>query len=567
MAERFGRYWLHKKIGHGGMAEVFRATIGPDPETYAFDVALKRLHSHLEGDQSQVDMFLTEADVAKFLRHPNLVRVYESGIEAGRAFIAMEHIWGHDLARLFGILDGRGVRFPSDLAVFVALQLLRALDYVHRARSPGGVPMDLVHRDVNPSNVFVTLSGEVKLGDFGVARVSFLEPQEDASTLKGKAGYMPPEVLGGEPVDQAVDLWGVAVMLYEMLTAQRLWGGVTDGDLMLGAEPPEIVPVERVSSDVDPKLARIVNRALSRRVKKRPPDALTFYQQLKLYLRDTGGVVDAQAMSRFAAEMTGSTPEKAHGEVDTSSFGLPEYEVPIGLSPTQRFEQRARTRARTRPLLLLGALVVIAMVAFGVYRLWPPAVEAPATPPTPAAASAPAATSAPAAASAPEAASASPDPPTPQPAVESDPPGSADYDANDVDAEAADRGEGSNLGGSASRFRALVQRGRVQLRRGKAESALAAFRSASALKPDHTGARLGRASALLSLGRHDDAERQVNAVLERKPRSGSAFLLLGEINVARGNSAQARWAFERCLEVVPRDGKLARSARNALGKL
>jgi predicted Zn-dependent protease len=105
------------------------------------------------------------------------------------------------------------------------------------------------------------------------------------------------------------------------------------------------------------------------------------------------------------------------------------------------------------------------------------------------------------------------------------------------------------------------------LRRGKAESALAAFRSASELKPDHVGARLGRASALLTLGRHDDAERQVNAVLERKPRSGGAFLLLGDINVARGSAAQARWAYERCLEVAPRDGKLARSARKALGRL
>ena len=90
MAERFGRYWLHEKIGHGGMAEIFRATIGPDSETYAFDLALKRLHAHLERDQSQVDMFLTEADVAKFLRHPNLVRVYEAGLHSGRAYIAME---------------------------------------------------------------------------------------------------------------------------------------------------------------------------------------------------------------------------------------------------------------------------------------------------------------------------------------------------------------------------------------------------------------------------------------------------------------------------------------------
>ena len=114
MAQSFGRYWLHEKIGHGGMAEIFRATIGPDPQTYAFELAVKRLHSELEKDPKQVATFLTEADVAKFLRHPNLVQVYEAGITEGHVYIAMEYIWGFDLARLIDTLRRRRIVLPPE---------------------------------------------------------------------------------------------------------------------------------------------------------------------------------------------------------------------------------------------------------------------------------------------------------------------------------------------------------------------------------------------------------------------------------------------------------------------
>jgi serine/threonine-protein kinase len=566
MAEKFGRYWLHKKIGAGGMAEIFRATIGPDPHTYAFDLALKRMHARLEEDASQVDMFLTEADVAKFLRHPNLVRVYESGLNDGRAYIAMEYVRGTDLARLIARLAKRNLRFPSDVAVFITLQLLRALDYVHRAVSPGGVPMELVHRDVTPSNVFLTRAGEVKLGDFGVARVSFLEPHDSAGTLVGKAAYMPPEVLAGATVDQQVDLWGVAVILYEMLTARAVYEGVSETDLIAGIAAPVFVPVHRACPGIDLKLARIVNGALGRR-KRRPADALSFYRQLKLYLRDEGIVVDGHALARFFGEITETlhTRPEPSGAPDESSFTLPEYRVPLGLSPTQRFERAERRRAWWRPLLLAFSMLALTAAVFAVYRLH--------IAPSPELAGPASVTSKNGRASGTQDSAANADADTDATGFElftalddtsasSD--ASADSDPSSNMSSKPDRLE--RIKDPAARFKALMHRGRVQLKRDRLESALVAFEAASALKPDAVAPRLGQANVLVALERHPEAEAQINIVLERKPRNGPAYLLLGEVMRARGEQEQARWAFEKCIKVAP-DSKAAKSARKALGEL
>ncbi len=365
MAQRFGRFWLHEKIGQGGMAEIFRATIGPDPQTYAFDLAVKRLHAALSRDTQQVDMFMTEADIAKFLRHPNLVRVYESGIVDDQAYIAMEYVWGLDLAQLMTRLRARRLRFPTDLAVFVGLQVLRGLDYVHRARSPGGESMEMVHRDVTPSNIYVTFDGKVKLGDFGVARVKFLEAHEEQRMLKGKIGYMPPEVIAGAPLDQRVDLWGLACSLYEMITAKRVYDGVSEADLAYGAVPPRIVPAHKVNPEVDAELSAVLARALHMKARKRPRDAVALYRDLKGYMVASGIRVDADALGRFARAATGMSVSMTSPRVGptTKTFNPPGYEAPVGISLTQRIEIARRRR-------MVVPMVMAVLVALALYAGW-----------------------------------------------------------------------------------------------------------------------------------------------------------------------------------------------------
>ncbi len=346
MAQRFGRFWLHEKIGQGGMAEIFRATIGPDAQTYAFDIAVKRLHAALTRDTQQVDMFMTEADVAKFLRHPNLVRVYESGIIDEQAYIAMEYVWGLDLTLLVSRLRMPAAALSTDLVVYIGLQMLRGLDYVHRAQSPGGESMEMVHRDVTPSNIYVTFDGKVKLGDFGVARVKFLEAHDEQRMLKGKIAYMPPEVLAGAPLDQRVDIWSLATSMYEMIAGRRAYEGISEQDLAYGAVPPRIPPANKVASDVDAKLSAILAKALHPKARKRHQDATELYRDLKAYMISESIHVDADALGKFVRAATGVSPTLAAPRTGpmTKSFNTPAFESPKGMSLTQRIQVARRRK-------------------------------------------------------------------------------------------------------------------------------------------------------------------------------------------------------------------------------
>lgn len=351
------------------MAEVFRATVGDDPEAYAFEMALKRLHPQLQDEKSQVDMFMTEADIGKLLRHENLVRVYESGLVGKNAFIAMEYVWGLDLQEILASLKAKRMRFPADLSIFVTMQVLRALDYVHRAVAPGGEPMDVIHRDVNPSNIYITYDGRVKLGDFGVARVRFLESLEEARFIKGKVAYVPPEVLGGAPIDQSADLWSLAVTLYEMLTVRHVYQGVSEADLVAGIEKPRIISPDKIHRDIDGKLAKLLMQALHSKPSKRPQDAVDFYQWLKRYLARDGVHVERQALGRFVRSVVGDAGRQPGDSAPrtrpvTKSFAPPEYEAPLEMTPTQRLEIVQRRRRWVLPVIIAGAAIAAGAVGW-----------------------------------------------------------------------------------------------------------------------------------------------------------------------------------------------------------
>ncbi len=537
MAQRFGRYWLQEKIGHGGMAEVFRATIGPDEKTYAFELAIKRLHQELQQDKAMVDMFLTEADIAKFLRHPNIVQVYEAGVIGPEPYIAMEYIWGTDLATLTETVRRRRLRFPADLAIFTGLQILRALDYVHRATTPAGEAMDLVHRDVTPSNIYVTFDGQVKLGDFGVARVSFLEERDDA-TIKGKAAYIPPEVLMGEPVDQRVDLWSLAVTMWEMMTARRMHEDATEESILSGAASRRIDPVSELNPDVPAMLAAIIQRALSFKPRRRQRDALTFYRELKFYLQDAGLQVTGVGLGRFVAGVMGReiAPQRSR-DASTGVFERPSYQVPVGMSPTQRYQMADRRRRRAWPILV-SLLLVLGGLAWWLFARPPPRLAPRVV------ASAPARREAPSLAA-----------PAPE---ERDRPEALDFSAWEGVAELSAKGP--------ARFEVLQTRGRAFMRQKKYAAAEESFKAALALRPRSITSMLGRANALIEMRSYAEAERSVRAAINVDPQNAYAYLLLGDILWMKGRDKEAREAYVRCIELDGR-GKIAEIARRVLDKL
>jgi serine/threonine protein kinase len=258
--ELFGQYKLLGMIAQGGMGRLYLAEKSGSPRL----MALKRVLPHLSDDPELKRMFLTEAKVAAFLEHPNIVSTYEFGEVQGQPFIAMEYLAGEDLA---GILDAvahseRG-RMPVDFATQVARNCARGLHYAHEMLGVDGHPAGVVHRDVNPSNIFVGYDGQVKLLDFGIAKVRAREATR-AGTFKGKLGYSSPEQLSGAPVDRRTDIFCLGIVLWECLTGTQLFEGDSDASKVEAVRAKRIWPPSALRPHVPRELDEIVLKALAR---------------------------------------------------------------------------------------------------------------------------------------------------------------------------------------------------------------------------------------------------------------------------------------------------------------
>src|SRR3954463_16433681 len=191
------------------MAEVYKARAVEGPRANQV-VALKRLTPLLTTDAEAVDLFCGEADVSSMLKHGNIVEVFETGVVGEVYYLAMEFVDGRDLALILARCRERAIFLPIPFAVHIALSILDALTYAHEARGPSGMHLNIVHCDVSPSNLFISRLGEIKLGDFGIAKVRSLGDGDQNGTLWGKLAYLAPEQLERRPLTTQVDLWGAA---------------------------------------------------------------------------------------------------------------------------------------------------------------------------------------------------------------------------------------------------------------------------------------------------------------------------------------------------------------------
>lgn len=276
---RFGAYEVLSLIGRGGMAEVYRARVVSGP-LKGREVALKRLIQKHAADLAYVDLFTAEADLGRFLDHPNIVQILDAGVIDDVYYIAMEYVEGRDLASILYRCQELGVVLPVEFAVHIANAILEALAYAHAAFSPSGQHLRLVHCDVTPSNVFVSREGEIKLGDFGVARARAVVGDGQSY---GKPSYLAPEQIGGAEVDPRVDLWAVGVILYEMLAGHRPFRGERPVDIskaILQASPPSL---HKLRPEVPEGLQEVLEQAFERDPEARFQTAEYFLEALEPY--------------------------------------------------------------------------------------------------------------------------------------------------------------------------------------------------------------------------------------------------------------------------------------------
>jgi serine/threonine-protein kinase len=231
-------------------------------------VVIKRLRAHFAEDTSIVEMFIDEARLAAQINHPNVVHTYEVVEHAGSYFIAMEYLDGQPLNRILSELSNVKRALPPALAVRVASDALAGLHYAHELTDYSGHPLDLVHRDVSPHNVFVTYDGQVKVVDFGIAKAASSRTQTEVGILKGKLGYMSPEQARAESVDRRSDIFSLGIVMWEMLTGHRLFANASAAASLNHVLQGPIASPRQLVPGLDPGLEAIVMRALAR-----PPGA------------------------------------------------------------------------------------------------------------------------------------------------------------------------------------------------------------------------------------------------------------------------------------------------------
>jgi serine/threonine-protein kinase len=268
---RFGNYEIVSLLGAGGMAKVYRARVISGPRAGGW-VALKRLAPGLARDPEYLDQFTSEAELSKLLDHPHIVKVYQVGVLKDVYYIAMELVEGRDLGEILRKCHSRRIFLPVDFAVYLVRVLLEALQYAHLVRSPSGKPLEVVHCDVSPSNLFISRNGEVKLGDFGVARARSLYGKD---AIQGKPFYLSPELLDGQ-IHRSADLWAANVTLYELLSLERPFLGDSEDELLEAIRMRRYRPVRELRPEVSPKLAQLVERGFSSRPANRFRSAAEF---------------------------------------------------------------------------------------------------------------------------------------------------------------------------------------------------------------------------------------------------------------------------------------------------
>ncbi|HTE53916.1 MAG TPA: serine/threonine-protein kinase [Kofleriaceae bacterium] len=313
----FGKYYLLERINVGGMAEVFRAKAF-GVEGFERLVAVKRILPNIAEDKDFIRMFIDEAKIAVQLNHANIAQIFDLGVVDTDYYIALEHIHGRDLRAIFDRCRQRpggkgpegtsGEPMPIAQACFIIMKVCEGLDYAHNKRDPTGRELNLVHRDVSPQNLIVSFEGEVKLIDFGIAKAAGKGSKTQAGILKGKFGYMSPEQVRGLPIDRRSDVFSCGIVLYELLTGERLFVGESDFSTLEKVRNVEILPPSTYNRRIPDELERIVLKALAKDAEERYHNAIDLHDELQAFVYTAGEFYSRKDLAgwmktTFAAEI------------------------------------------------------------------------------------------------------------------------------------------------------------------------------------------------------------------------------------------------------------------------
>jgi serine/threonine-protein kinase len=341
---RFGKYRLLDRIAVGGMAEIFLAH-QMDGEGLERPVVIKRIRPHLSKHATFVKMFLNEARLAAQLNHPNIVQIHDLGKIADSYFIAMEYIFGRDMRRVIPKAEQLGIAFPMVYALRIASDVCAGLQYAHKKVDLYGNPLNIVHRDVTPENIFVSFDGTVKLLDFGIAKAANQVEQTRSGELKGKLSYMSPEQCYGKPLDCRSDIFSVGVVLYEWLTGFKLFTGESEVAVMRSITEGKIYAPSYFKADIPEPVEAILMKALEKDRERRYQSAGEMRAAIDAFLNTYEFTPTPLHLSNFLRQLFHDELNEEQGRLKqtTSSDAVVAQEeevTPVASSPGMPAEGR-----------------------------------------------------------------------------------------------------------------------------------------------------------------------------------------------------------------------------------
>jgi eukaryotic-like serine/threonine-protein kinase len=317
-AERLGKYELVRHLASGGMASVYLARLS-GLGGFQRHVVLKTLRGGDLEDDPLVPMFLDEARLIATLHHQHIAQVYEVGLEDDTYFLAMEYVHGETVRAVLETANKHGYILPLEFGLTVACAAAAGLHHAHERRNVDGAPLGIVHRDVTPSNVIVSYDGSIKLIDFGIAKANDRSTKTRSGMIKGKAGYMAPEQVKGQPVDRRSDVFALGVLAYELTTQCRAFQAASQFEQLERIAHGEIFRPSKIVKRYPPELEHVVMQALELDPDDRYPDAETARKELDRVAHELGLNLGAPSVIKVLDDLYGPRPEPwlvAPGQID-----------------------------------------------------------------------------------------------------------------------------------------------------------------------------------------------------------------------------------------------------------
>jgi len=374
--EAVGKYRIVMPLGQGGTADVYLA-VADGPSGFTKLVVVKVLRKSLASDADFRLMFVSEARLAARLHHPNIVQTNEVIEVDGASVLVMEYLDGQPLSQV--IVRGKQGGFTLAMQLRVLVDALAGLHAAHELADFDGTPLGVVHRDVSPHNLFVTLEGHAKVLDFGIAKLERSLVETEVGTVKGKLRYMAPEQIASDKLDRRADIYAAGVILWEALTGERMWKVSQEGEIRARVLAGDLPMSETVRPDVPPALARICRRALARAPGDRHATARQLADELDAAMTELGLAASHREIGATVAQLFADVRAETKRTIEAK---LGRASMATGLAAVSDTGEtrvlRASQPARRRPWGLMGgvAAAVIALLAVVIWRVASVAPEA-----------------------------------------------------------------------------------------------------------------------------------------------------------------------------------------------